>query len=461
MSEYTVSRDSQRVPLETRVQLKFEWFGGFISEYSSNISPGGMFIRTQTPEPAGRMIGFELRLGDGYELIRGTGEVIWARMLDQGPDKPAGMGIRFLEISPAGRELIYQMVDNFIAQGGVPFDVTSPPGGPEADAADVADVANAANPANAAARAPASAPVAAPAPEPVAPRAELPWPPAVLTPAAPVPPALEREPEPAWPAPLAPTFGVGVAEEAAPRRGSRLVLWVGLGGLLLLATALAILKQDVLLGFFVPAKTPAAPAVASGPPRRPRPAAAPQASPSPAPEAPMAPEAPIPPIAASSKPPAATPAPAPAAASSPPAATPPPPPQPVTALEPPVNPPTAPTAPGGGSLGEIRKITWKQQPGETEVVLWADGPLERQDFSHYRIDGESPRELVKLYGIRHPFATARLPAGTQQLLQVRTGYHAGPKGNELHVVLDLTGPGVEVTGIEAQGAELHIHLKGK
>jgi hypothetical protein len=49
MSENPVSRDSQRVPLETRVQLKFEWFGGFISEYSANISPGGMFIRTQTP----------------------------------------------------------------------------------------------------------------------------------------------------------------------------------------------------------------------------------------------------------------------------------------------------------------------------------------------------------------------------------------------------------------------------
>ena len=93
MSENTVSRDSQRVPLETRVQLKFEWFGGFISEYSANISPGGMFIRTQTPEPVGRLIGFELRLGDGYELIRGTGEVVWARPIDQGPDKQAGMGI--------------------------------------------------------------------------------------------------------------------------------------------------------------------------------------------------------------------------------------------------------------------------------------------------------------------------------------------------------------------------------
>src|SRR5262249_9153228 len=122
MSEHPVSRDSQRVPLEARVQLKFEWFGGFISEYSSNISPGGMFIRTRTPEPVGRMIGFELRLGDDYELIRGTGEVVWVRPIDQAPDKPAGMGIRFLEITPEGRELIYRMVDNYIAEGGTPFD---------------------------------------------------------------------------------------------------------------------------------------------------------------------------------------------------------------------------------------------------------------------------------------------------------------------------------------------------
>ncbi len=53
-----IPRDSRRVPITTRVTLSFERFSGFISEYSSNISPTGMFITTDTPEPAGSVFGF-------------------------------------------------------------------------------------------------------------------------------------------------------------------------------------------------------------------------------------------------------------------------------------------------------------------------------------------------------------------------------------------------------------------
>lgn len=461
MSENPISRDSQRVPLETRVQLKFEWFGGFISEYSANISPGGMFIRTQTPEPVGRMIGFELRLGDGYELIRGTGEVVWARPIDQGPDKQAGMGIRFLEISPDGRELIYQMVDNYIAQGGTPFDVTDMPGPSPTPTEESAPLEPQA----------AAAALAAPTLPPIAP----------IAPIAPVLPAARPEPvdlvppspaeaAPSWlPALPTPAFGAEPRapslpqvpaiseipeEEVSPRRGSGLVRWAVVGGVLVLAAALAVFKQDVLLGWFLPVKGTRTAEIASpNPPLHRRKVSVP--APPPATSS-VSPGSPAPPVAA------AVPDPAPAASDSakPPAT--PPPPQPVEAL------PSTPTpAPAGSPAaaesgpGEIRKITWKQDPDGTEVILWADGAIRRQDWAPYRIDGDPPRELVKLYGIRRPFPSSRLVAGTRQLLQVRTGYHDGPKGNELHVVLDLTGSGVEVTGIEAQGEQLHVHLKGK
>ena len=515
MSEYTVSRDSQRVPLETRVQLKFEWFGGFISEYSSNISPGGMFIRTQTPEPVGRLIGFELRLGDGYELIRGTGEVMWVRPMDQGPDKPAGMGIRFLEISPEGRELIYQMVDNFIAAGGTPFDVTRTPTGthtpaaaPQAVSPPAVQAAAAAPERRAAPPAPALPMAAAPsrpAPPPgtagaagaaevaaavtaavaaAAPRS--PMAPILPAPAIPaIPPALprnpmpqvaaaavERNPPPPIPAfapeaPAEPRAALSAGDSYAPpfaaasatptsRRGSRLVLWVAVGGALALAASLAIFHQEALLGWFLPPKKPVVAALPAAPPARHRtPTAAATAAASPAASSPSS-------APSALRSPAAAPASAggatthPAAPSVPSAA-------PVAA--PGAAPSPAATAPASAaspaSVGEIQKITWKQNPDGTDVTLWADGAFRRQDWAHFRIDADPPRELVKLYGIRHPFASTRLLAHTQQLLQVRTGYHDENRGNELHVVLDLTGSGVEVTGIEAEGEQLHIHLKGK
>jgi hypothetical protein len=206
---------------------------------------------------------------------------------------------------------------------------------------------------------------------------------------------------------------------------------------LVLLAALAVFKQDLLLGWFLPAKKPPALSAAvspAGPPPRRK-------------------------IAALAAPVSAPPAAALATEAAPPASSPPPP-QPVEALPPTAPAPVAPSVPAAGP-GAIQKITWKQGPDGTEVVVWADSGIRRQDWARYRIDGDPPRELIKLYGIGRPFTSPRLVAGTQQLLQVRTGSHAGPKGNELHVVLDLTGPGVEVTGIEAQGDQLHIHLKGK
>ena len=125
MVDYSnIPRDSRRVPLATKVQFKFDRFSGFISEYSSNISPTGMFIVTENPEPPGHILDLEFRLGDGFEIIKGQGEVVWVRAAPDGPSRPPGMGIRFLDLAPGSQDLIYRIVDRYVAQGGTPFDLT-------------------------------------------------------------------------------------------------------------------------------------------------------------------------------------------------------------------------------------------------------------------------------------------------------------------------------------------------
>src|SRR6185436_13790133 len=86
----------------------------------------GIFIRSERPAPVGTLVDFEFRLGDGFELIKGRGEVAWVRETSDDPAHPAGMGLRFQEISPQGKELIYKVVDRHIQSGGVPFDPTPP-----------------------------------------------------------------------------------------------------------------------------------------------------------------------------------------------------------------------------------------------------------------------------------------------------------------------------------------------
>jgi uncharacterized protein (TIGR02266 family) len=126
MVDYSnIPRDSRRVPLATKVQFKFDRFSGFISEYSANISPTGMFIVSSNPEPQGRILELEFRLGDGFEIIQGQGEVVWSRSVADGPLRPPGMGIRFLDLSEGSKDLIYRIVDRYVQEGGTPFDLTS------------------------------------------------------------------------------------------------------------------------------------------------------------------------------------------------------------------------------------------------------------------------------------------------------------------------------------------------
>jgi molecular chaperone DnaK len=191
-------RDQTRVPLAHRIQLKFDRFSGFINEYFSNISPGGIFIRTDTPELPGQLLDFEFRLGDGYELIRGRGEVVWARERGEGPERPPGMGVRFLELSPGSKDLIYKIVDDYVAHGGKPFDPTPPPpaAGPEAGAPEPAGEERAPMPEARPAGAAAAQPALPETPEPLRPPASVSG--------APLPPSAAGAPPPGLPRPAAP-----------------------------------------------------------------------------------------------------------------------------------------------------------------------------------------------------------------------------------------------------------------
>ncbi|MCP3963519.1 MAG: TIGR02266 family protein [bacterium] len=116
-------RESTRVDLKQSVDLRFENLERFISESSLNISATGMFIKSDDPQPAGSCLSFALALDGGEKLIQGFGEVVWYRRQDEGPDHPAGMGIRFLHLDAESRELIRWTVTRRYITGAGPRDV--------------------------------------------------------------------------------------------------------------------------------------------------------------------------------------------------------------------------------------------------------------------------------------------------------------------------------------------------
>ncbi len=103
--------ESRRIALERMVTLEFPHLGHFLAEYSANISMTGMFIQTARVQRPGTLAAFELNLTEGESPVSGEAEVVWRRRRAQGPDLPAGMGLRFLGLDGGSREQIRRAVE--------------------------------------------------------------------------------------------------------------------------------------------------------------------------------------------------------------------------------------------------------------------------------------------------------------------------------------------------------------
>ncbi|GMU06965.1 TIGR02266 family protein [Corallococcus caeni] len=172
-------RTSDRKSVGLLVKLKHESVGSFTEEFATNLSPGGMFIRSRTPQPVGTPVRFEVQIANGVRVLQGTATVRWVREVND-PAGPPGMGLAFEELDTASRALVDLMLQR-------------KPGASAAPAA-------APLPSIAPAVAPGIAPVVAPGIAPVRPLVAAPPRPAAVAPVRPAaPPAA-----PARPAPQAP-----------------------------------------------------------------------------------------------------------------------------------------------------------------------------------------------------------------------------------------------------------------
>lgn len=120
------NRKHTRVPFKTSVYLEFENFSGFVTEYSHNLSEGGLFILSNSPLPVGSIVSFEFKLKDQFHLVQGMGEVMWTQTT---PDdqRPCGMGIEFRELSSQSRTLIASVVEQIKRKGEKPFSIDEKP----------------------------------------------------------------------------------------------------------------------------------------------------------------------------------------------------------------------------------------------------------------------------------------------------------------------------------------------
>ncbi len=98
---------------DTRVQktlsLTYKDDQAFINAYTSNISTGGLFIKTEKPLRLGDQFLLRLQVPALQEPLKISCEVAWVSGPAEATAKePAGMGIKFIEMSKGDREVLKQ-----------------------------------------------------------------------------------------------------------------------------------------------------------------------------------------------------------------------------------------------------------------------------------------------------------------------------------------------------------------
>jgi CheY-like chemotaxis protein len=78
------------------------------TEYASAISEGGLYVRTQYPQPQNALTPVRIQLESGE--VRAKAVVLYSYARHEGPYKEPGMGMKFTEISDEGRRLIRQFI---------------------------------------------------------------------------------------------------------------------------------------------------------------------------------------------------------------------------------------------------------------------------------------------------------------------------------------------------------------
>ncbi|MGH7327097.1 MAG: TIGR02266 family protein, partial [Polyangiaceae bacterium] len=111
-----MSQDTRKDPrakiVSLNVRYKSATVDEFIDNHASDVSKGGIFIKTSTPFPQGTLLKFEIRLAGDQSVIAGVGRVVWKRdpAAASGAQSPAGMGVKFIKLDDSSRAVIDKLV---------------------------------------------------------------------------------------------------------------------------------------------------------------------------------------------------------------------------------------------------------------------------------------------------------------------------------------------------------------
>jgi molecular chaperone DnaK len=112
-------RQNNRKAVGLLVKLAHKGIDEFVEKYATNLSDGGMFIRSRDPKPLGTLLNFKIEIANGVRVLQGRGVVKWVRGAND-PAGPSGMGIQFEELDDSSRTLIDVMLGKDLVPSPAP-----------------------------------------------------------------------------------------------------------------------------------------------------------------------------------------------------------------------------------------------------------------------------------------------------------------------------------------------------
>jgi len=106
---YGISLD-ERGGNRVTVNGEFASVAEFLTEFVTDVSSEGVFIRTDTPLPEGKELNLKFTIiGNDIEIIEGEGTVV--RSIPAGNGAQAGMGVEFKRLTRESRQAIERVVE--------------------------------------------------------------------------------------------------------------------------------------------------------------------------------------------------------------------------------------------------------------------------------------------------------------------------------------------------------------
>ena len=110
--EFAAENERSEERISATLKVSYGSYNEFIIEYTSNVSKGGIFIKTKRHHEVNEVVDLSLIVPGIDNPLIIKGEVVHIKIQDL-PDEDAGVGVKFIEINPESRKALIDFMKSY------------------------------------------------------------------------------------------------------------------------------------------------------------------------------------------------------------------------------------------------------------------------------------------------------------------------------------------------------------